>query len=238
MHRTLAAIGAVACAAQASNAAITFTFDDPAGALETSILFETDLSGDEPVTTGTISYLETAVVELEVDGTGFGLGMQMFDASLTIDLTVQDVEVTNGGGLTVALGGIGGTFEFRDVGTDELILSAIVQQDAGALALIFPSSGGFFGSSSQEPGDPTTAFLAGPELEPFLNGFGLAPLFDFAFTLTNLQEVPDPDGENDPLRQQFRANTAFTATANIPSPGSLALAAAGLGVVIPRRRRR
>lgn len=223
--RAAGAAAAVALCATAANGAVFFTFQDPAGQRETTLTFGSVGGAD-----GSISYLTSVPVNLEVDATEEGHGVTTIPAALTIDLTITPTLI-NPAPLTV-LGSIAGSFEFRTLGTDELILAADVEPSAGA---IFQSntSGAFFGASAAMPGDPDMTFTRGPGLTPALDDLDLLAPFDFAFTLTNVTGTGETDATGQAL---YRANTAFTATALIPTPGSAALA--GLGAVMLGRRRK
>ncbi len=206
----------------ASNASVYFTFQDPGTPREVTY---TQGAGANP---GTITYTSGNAVFLEVDGTEEGIGVQTYATTLAMNLTVG----------TAAAAGVffqapvSGTFVFTDNGSGNTLLTGTISTGA---VLTFLSTGSIVATSS----NASLVMAAGAALLPQLgiNGFtSIVAQFDAAFSLSSLAPLPialTPDG----YIPSFQANAAFVGNAEVPTPGSAALAGAAAAFLIPRRRR-
>lgn len=205
-----------------SNASVFFTFQDPGTPREVTY---TQGSGGNP---GTITYTSGNAVFLEVNGSQEGIGVVTYATSLAMNLSV---------GTATAVGSffqapVSGTFVFTDMGSGQTLLTGNVSIGA---VLTFLSTGSIVATSSNS----SLTMTAGPALLPQLglNGFtSIVPQFDAAFSLSSLSPLPvvlTPDG----YIPSFQANAAFVGNAEVPTPGSAALAGVAAMFLVPRRRR-
>lgn len=249
------AAGALVAVAGSANAAAFLTFLDPAGGRE---VHYTAPAG--PGLLGTVT--ASATVSLQVDLTDHGLGVVVYNG-LTYTKTakvgpanpgpggsytaeVYDCEFTYTDGANLVLAGAFGTGSYGAAGGDLFIngLSGSISSNADLLG---GSLQYVFGGSLIQPGNPG----AGSSLPQYLHdatidvdGFFLAfgAAIDGNWTLTGITPRPglfESGGEQ--FLQSFDANAAFSGTVDIvrvPTPGTAALAAAGLLVGLPRSRRR
>ena len=200
--------------AAAAQGAITFTFADPTAMSEMSH------------TGGLLSYNADAI-DFTIHSTEAGYAGETYeDATLSFTATAVD-----GGSFGPFQAGLvtTTTFEFRDNAGDLLLSGSFTN---GTLALINDVGGitadedASFGGLTYTAHGDFLADLQAANLE-------LAPEFDAAFTLTNIEFGSPGQGLAD-----FTANSAFTGTAHvIPTPGALALAGFG-GLAAIRRRTR
>lgn len=220
------ALAALICAGLAAsvNGAITFTFFDPGAGPEI-----TYTAGSDDMNPGQIEWTNGPVT-LTVDGTDEGLGVEVFSANVFMDLQIGAVANEEGGTFIAPI--LGGSFSFEDVGSGETILSAVLGDDSGAV-LTLGTTGNIiaegFGSANG------LVFNAGSALMSFLNGLSLLPAFNANFTLTGMDE-PATVTDNGFL-EDFSANSAFTGTAHIPTPGTVALAGLSIATMTLRRKR-
>lgn len=193
-----------------SQASVFFTFEDPGAGAEIS--YTKDDATADP---GVVTYIG-APVELVVDGSENALPITTFNSNLTMNLLVG-AATTVGGQFIAPI--LSGTFSFSEVGSGDVIFSATVGAEAGAVITL-----GTTGSMiAQGDGSPLgLVFQSGAALDALLNGLQIGPIFNASFTLTNIS--PQAALNNDGFLQSFTASSAFTADAQvIPSPGAMAL---------------
>jgi hypothetical protein len=222
-------VAGIALAAGSANAAVYFTFADPSTELE--VRGETPALGG----TGDLTYGEATItrptIRFTVDATEEGGSITTFDAYLVWDLEFGPATVT---GMTTTATVIG-TFEFREEGTDDVILSGDVGEGylftmIGVGTVLTDISGGL----NYEVGPALTA------ADPVVTD--LQGEFDGVYTLTRLQfenNVPTFQGQDgQTYYSSFSANAAFTGTAErIPAPGAVVLSVLALGFAGFSRRR-
>lgn len=218
--RALASAGFACALGAASNAAISFTFHDPAGQRE--LTYTSAGAGSN------VSYSTAIPVALIVDGSDEGMGVLTYNTSLTMNITVGTAGPLAGvpGGTFASMSG---EFIFRDFATtDELLRGTF-------------TSGGMVGLSSAGALLTSNAnglsYTASGALLNALTLAGVGQLFgdfDASFTITDAS--PGITIGGDSYFASFTANTAFTGTATVPAPGAFALVA-GAGLCVLRRRR-
>lgn len=209
-----------------AQAAVFFTFDDPGAGPE--ITYTAGSATDSGVVNFT-----GGLVSLIVDGSQEGIGTTSFAASVAMEIFIGAVEINSGGILVAPI--LGGSLEFTDSGSGDLIFEGSFNFDASNGALLTLNSTGALLSTSTGAGLTLTE---GAALSPFIGGMHLSPTFDIAFTLTNIS--PFAFMTQDGFISSFTANSAFTGNANlveIPSPGSLALVSASMAILGVRRKR-
>lgn len=211
-----------ACVAPTLRASIFFTLDDPGPGPEIAYFEGTD-NATNP---GLFTYIG-APLDLDVDGTQEGLGVQTFVAQLQMSLTIGAIDGTLGSALSAPI--LGGSFSLVDTNAgNETIFSGAL---SGGGLLTLSTVGALIATSST--GGLTLA--EGPALAGFLGGLQLAPTFDISFTLTNISPAVSINQNN--FLTTFTANSAFTGNAElIPTPGSLALFGLGAMSLCVRRR--
>ncbi|MGD9692269.1 MAG: hypothetical protein AB7G17_12605 [Phycisphaerales bacterium] len=225
MRTVCAALAASAglLAGGASNASVFFTFQDPGTPREVTY---TQGSGGNP---GTITYTSGNAVFLEVDGTQEGIGVQTYATTLAMNLTVGTASAAG----AFLQAPVSGTFVFTDMGSGMTLLSGSITTGA---VLTFLSTGSIVATSSNGSLVMTAGAAMLPQLN--LNGFGaIVPQFDASFSLSSLSPLPlvlTPDG----YIPSFTANAAFVGNAEVPTPGSAALAGIAAMFLAPRRRHR
>lgn len=225
MNKLIACTAAAALPVSAIGG-VSFTFDDPGSGAEFSY------TAPQAPGTGELLFRQDVPVQLELAGESEAaqLGSLSFDAYFDASFEVGAI-ISNPGDL-VTTAQLSGEFAWRDVQTDEVIVSgefadAVLVAFAGAGAII-AGSGEAQGSLSYTPGEVLLAegitSLINPE--------------DAVWTLTNLtfesgQQEVDVAGER--YLNSFEANAGYTGTAYIPAPGTLALFSVGLLVAWRRR---
>ena len=222
-------IAGLACAAGVASAqgAISFTFADPSSSLEV-----THTAGAAPDGfSGLLTYNSQQPITFVVlsDEAGY-TGETYTDATLTLNVVVGPA--FGFGGLAVAeLGAV--SFEFRDMNGELLLTGA---SDGGGLSVIGGTSGGWTTNSTDEGGG--LVMEAHGDLLADLQAASLGQLiaaFDAAFTLTNITPAATI---SDDFFTSFQANSAFTGTANVPTPGAIVLMSLAGGLFASRRTRR
>lgn len=221
------ALAALLCAGIAAsvNGAITFTFFDPEEGPE--IIYTT---GSDDMNPGMVEWTNNGPVTLTVDGSDHGLGVEVFSANVFMNLQIGAVASEEGGTFIAPI--LGGSFSFEEVGSGDTILEAMLGDDSGAV-LALGTTGNIIAQGDGSPSGLT--FAAGDALMSFLNGMTLAPIFDANFTLTGMDE-PATVASNGFL-EDFSANSAFSGNAQVPSPGTLALAGLSVATLTIRRKR-
>lgn len=221
------AIAGSLCAIGVASAqgAISFTFADPSSGLEV-----THTAGAAPDgVSGLLTYNNQQPLDLIVysDEAGFA-GATYTNATLTMEVVVGPA-FGLGGFAAAQLGDV--HFEFRDMNGDLLLTG---DSGGGGLSVIGGTSGGWTTNSTDDGGglvmEAHGALLG--ELQSASLG-QLIAAFDAAFTLTNITPVASVSGD---YFTSFEANSAFTGTANVPTPGAIALL--GVAGLITRRRTR
>lgn len=216
----LATAGLSCALAASADAAISFTFQDPAGGHEVN--YTSAGAGSN------ISYSPSQAVAFRVDGSANGLGVLNYNASLTMNITVGQAGPLMG----VPAGSfapISGEFIFRDFISDAELLRGSFTSGGlvglgGAGALLTSSASGLNYTAS------------GPLLTALTNaGIGqLFGQFDASFTLTDISPGFSIGGDN--YYSSFTANAAYTGTATVPAPGAFVLISAA-GLLSTRRKR-
>lgn len=220
MRRSILALGAVAglAAATAANATVYFTFDDPSTPRE--LTYTAGNAGGD----GSLTYSAATNVDLVVDASEDGFGIQTYSALLTMNLTVGAAGI---GGAPIL-----GTFAFSVGGND--ILVGTVNAGGGTMSG-FGGVGGLWFTDALSSGAFT--WEAFNDLTTQIGGGVLASTFNGSFALSNI--TPFFGGVNaDGYFNSFTANVAFVGDAvwAIPSPGSAALFSIA-GLIVARRRR-
>ncbi len=221
MIKAFAALACAGAAASMASATATFTFDDPTGGNEVSVMG------------GNATYDASVVVELTVDAPDLGAPIT-FDTNLDIDFTISSPLQFSG----TTFATIAGTFAWTDAMTGQSILSGSF--DGGQL-FVFSGVGGIVASGEINMGN--LVYTPGELLTPPNQNVESFAALDASWTLTNIQVANGgnlvTDNGNGPEINDFTANSAFTGTALltvVPAPGAVALFACGLGVASRRRR--
>lgn len=216
------ACGLITCGA--ASATVTLTFDDPGSGPEFTFDSATD----------TLTF--NRAVEFEVDGTEEGITPATFDALFTFTGEVGPATVVATPFGDIAVAAVAGDFAWTEIGSGDLILSGTFTE-----GLLINSPFGFNLTADDESG---LIYTIGEALEDEgYSGISFIPPIDANWTLTNAQFAGPGSGatsegpDSDEFRS-FNANSAFSGTANIPTPGSMALLACGGLVLATRTRRR
>jgi len=222
--------GGVSASSQAS---VFFSFADPATGPEITYTF-VDSPGaeanqsNESGGTGFVSF-SNATLSFIVDGTEEGLGVQTYDATLSMSLFIGQVLPPSGDILTAPIAGGTISFDLVNSGVSQNILTGVL---TGGSLITLGSSGALLSTSTTDG----LTLAAGTALSSFLNGQSLAPIFDIAFTMTNISEPPVINQFG--FLSSFTASSAFSGNAElVPSPGSAALAGISLSLLLIRRKR-
>lgn len=226
----------IACAAAAALPAaalggVTFTFDDPGSGSEFTYLGPTPNNQ-----VGLVGFRNDIPVDLEVrDDAALPTDAPLasFSAFFQVQWTVGAIftEATD----LVQSATLSGTFQWVDAVTNQVILSG---EFAEAAIVSFGIAGSVVTSSDIVGGQ--LAYTAGA---PLIDA-GVSTLVnpqDAVWTLTNIVSVgagapPIVEIEGNRFFNTFVANAAFTGSAEIPTPGAVAIAAVA-GVAGLRRRR-
>lgn len=225
----------IACAVAAVPAAafggITFTFDDPGSGAEFVHLGPTM---GNPV--GAVSFRNDLPVDLEIrDDAALPTDPALATFSAFFEVDWQVGSIFTGAGDAVQSATLSGTFQWVDAGSGDVILSGAFTE---AAIVTFGIAGSIVTSSDIVGGQ--LAYTVG---QPLID-LGIDTLIDpqdAVWTLTDLAAagagappIVEIDGER--FFNTFTANAAFTGTAEIPTPGAMAIAAAA-GIAGLRRRR-
>lgn len=230
--KTLIAAGLLAAAGSVANAAVTFSFADPApgkqlrhtsnGAAPGSGTFSYDMSN----TTGVIRFIV---------GSNDGSIPTTVFSNARMDMNIHmGLATPVPGGFMAPLSGSFRVFDFSS-GLD-ILTGVFGSQGPGGTAVVFGASGALI-TNSIAPND--LVYTAGPALQALLPaGLFLAPLFDAVFTITDIAQIGGGPFINTAGEvASFDANASFSGTSElIPTPGTLALLGVA-GLVGIRRRR-
>lgn len=225
----------IACAVAAAVPAaafggITFTFDDPGSGSEF-----THIGPTQQNQVGTVAFRGDLPVDLEIRDDASAPGdapLATFSAFFDVSWEVGAIFTEAGSAVQSAT--LGGSFQWRDADTNEVILSGEFTEAAivsfGIAGSIVTSSDILGGQLEYTVGQP----LADAGIPTLVNPQ------DAVWTLTNIIAAgaapPIVEIEGQRFFNTFVANAAFTGTAEIPTPGALAIAAVA-GVAGLRRRR-
>lgn len=230
----LIAAAMVAAAGTAANAAVTFSFADPAPGKQLTHTTNGGAPGS-----GVLSYDQsntTGAIRFIVGSNDGAIPTTVFaNARVEMEINVGTATAIPGG----ASAPLQGRFRFYSLDVNNQnpvdILSGSFGQ-TGGVAVVFGASGALITNSIQ-PND--LVYTAGPALQSLLPaGLFLAPLFDAVFTITDIEQVGGgPFVNQNGEIAGFTANASFSGTSEIvPTPGSAALI--GLAGLIGLRRRR
>lgn len=220
---TIIAATAALLAAAGANAAVQFSFADPGNGRQ--------LTNTAGATTSLLTYDTNAPITFIVGLTDIGGGVVAFtDARLEMNITVGQASLIAPGIYQAAISG-----SFR-VYNNASGLDILTGSATNGNFITF-STAGALGTTS----NLTLSYSAGAELSSLLTPLNqtLAPVYDAVFTITDIVSATGGPliGTNN-VYNNFTANTSYSGTANtIPTPGSLAMAAMGLGLMGTRRRR-
>lgn len=230
--KTLIAAGLLAAAGSVAQAAVTFSFADPAPGKQLRHTSNGGLPGS-----GSLSYdtsATTGVIRFIVGSNDGSVPTTVF-ANARMDMSIEvGLATPIPGGFMAPLSG---SFRIFNASTGlDILTGSFGYAGPGGTAVVFGPSGALI-TNSIVPND--LVYTAGPELTALLpSGQVLAPLFDAVFTLTDIAQIGggpfvNPNGEV----ASFDANASFSGTSElIPTPGALALL--GLGGLVGLRRRR
>ncbi|MBM4109649.1 MAG: hypothetical protein FJ255_12720 [Phycisphaerae bacterium] len=228
--KTLIAAGLLAAAGSVANAAVTFSFADPAPGKQ---LRHTS-NGGAPGS-GTLSYDQsntTGVIRFIVGSNDGSIPTTVFsNARMEMSIDMGTAIPIAGGFMAPLMG----TFRIYDFSSALDILTGTFGQGGGT-AVVFGASGALI-TNSIAPN--ALVYTAGPALQALLpTGLVLAPLFDAVFTITDIAQIGGGPFVNTAGEvASFDANASFSGTSElIPTPGTLALLGAA-GLVGIRRRR-
>ena len=211
-----------------ATAGVTFTFDDPAPGAE----FSYSSASNE------ITYVGANVdfVVEDDDGAADGITFPTFSAEAVFSFTgtisnLQSFTVPFVG--DIVIGTVEATFEWREAGSNDLILSGNFTQGNVTLT---PS--GFNISANNAS---ALEYSIGSVLEANgLAGLEFVGSEDANWTLTNTAfpaSAPTSGTGDDLVLNSFTSNSAFSGSATvIPSPGSFAMLVAAMGLAIRRKR--
>lgn len=224
MFKTLTPAVLLALAAGSANAAITFSFADPAPGKQltnTSSVVSYDTSNS------------TGVLQFIVGSNDGSLPTTVFNnARMEMRVVLGPATPVIGGFVALASGG----FTIYSLDVTNTIRTDILTGTVGTGGLVNFGPSGAIITNSVAPNNLT--YTAGPALTALLApGQTLAPLFDAVFTLTDVTFAGGTPIIGDNVVNNFQANASFSGTSEvIPTPTGLALIAVG-GLVGGRRRR-
>jgi len=208
--------------------AVSITFDDPTSGPE----FIHTAPG-APGGVGDLSFRNDVAVDLGLVGTGDAafLGVQNVSAVLVTEFEVGAITSAPGAPITQAT--IGGSFRWLDSVSSEVILEGEFVEAAiisfGLVGSIITTSGISGGELAYTPGQPLIDLGVTQLIDPQ----------DAVWTLTDVDFLNGTsvlDFGSERFFNSFDANSAFTGTAFVPTPGVGGLALI-VGVAGLRRRR-
>jgi hypothetical protein len=199
---------------------VFFTYDDPNGPPREFMYSEGDANSE-----GTITFNTNPTIDLVVDATETGQGIQEYQVHLSMNLTVGQATLVMGNAWQAP---VSGSFAFND-GNDDVLSGDIMD---GAF-LTF----GTTGNVSAGTATFSLVMMVSGAIADQLGGATLTAAFDASWSLSDFLPGSPTINPSGYLRS-FVANTAFVGSAQIiPTPGASALLGIAGLLVVPRRRR-
>lgn len=168
-------------------------------------------------------------------------GISSFNAAYSLNTTTTFYQSVGFGPVTTHQWVLDGSFSFVDTSSNDLILTVMFNE--AVLTSVSGSSSTMGSTATLQSSldiDAGLTFIAGPALNAIgIDSANLSQSQDFAFTLTNIQEMSGSGlpslGMDGSWTDSWTSEGSFSASA-IPAPGALALL--GLAGLICVRRRR